>query len=1425
MEGNEPDWKSRCGVLEEQLARFREQAAKVREVIGQKVKDLEEKNASAEEQVNEAMHKITLLENKLKENETVICNLNKDLESERQERIKHAQQIEAKASSIREWVQTKMSQVDMESSQLRLEIEHMKRENVNLREANHQADTLIKEMKVRLKFSQDQVLRLSEELADFDNDESREYQILEPPVKDQENNTCTCSQENGVSSSEKCPGCCTPLETNIPTSPTSVEVPSSPMSTSTGDAQIGDHQRENDQTDEKDDTNQSKNDNSETAIKRSSSGKSPSKIPRYIGQSGKTDQQQNPGKVSYYMSLKRGKENDGNRAKFYIQVHDMENTSPYMQLVRHESNTTIDSERDSLADAYSNPFDFISASKDPFPEDHNQRSILNSVTSLCSNDPSTLDVNSLYEAIVKPIQSKWRSGNNSEAPQSPPPPLPPRFDESMTPPPVPPIPQNFTNSKDIVRTLGEFTSYLPSDSSQENIDCDSIAPSLPSWVKLSDSSTSLGTDSPPYATLESTKNLILGDQAPCPVYATLKGRASQIRNTPFSGESTDSSDHDDDNVSRCSDDYLKPVDSDVKSETSEGENSNRFQEKTEKVLKTCAAYTTVSLKKEDQRKEGYLTKLGGRIKNWKKRWFVLEDGKLYYYKTPTDVNRKPLGQVPLDGSCRISRTEGDLTIEVSTPNRTYYLTGETLEEVDEWLRVLHNVMRKFTASPLLAQMPENEVMSGWITKVKNGSSKRSWCVLRGKYLCYYKNEEDTVPYSMANLMEIVVEELETAESEEDRNSESPSNSYRHFTLVLKGENQSSPTYLLIDSKAEKDSWLFHLIVSSGSGLGNKGTDFEKVAAKLVSLDGNPDSELWNTPILTFSKEAITKPLTTLPSEKLEEEAIKLFKSILLFTTVATEETAIDYHVSLAQNALQIVLDHPELQNEIYCMLVKQTSKQIHRGPEDLGHFLMNCGKRSWLRADASVAETIDLRPVQEYVYLQTWQLMALCTSLFVPKEQLLSFVKAHLKRSCNLKTRQGKYAAYCVRSLERTIANGKREARPSRMEVISILLQNPYDHSCPMSLPVHFVDGKTHVFGFDGSTTVEEFIETINASLGIRDSSQSGYAIFTDNPVTPMEHCLQASVKLCDVICKWEQAMRSNCKGRLDSSRVIKLSFKNRLYFKSLSDKDTPKEKYFMVFQTNINVVKGRFPVSRDIAIEFAALMAQINYGDYKAHSNSLPSKRVQTVISKYFPKHLKEDSSDSEKRSLTLKMAEKWSTFHGWNDQECVDKYLENARRWPFFGSKLFKAQQRETTSSSKRRASSSVNSQPVWLAVEEDSISILEGESLRLMCRYKYKHVVTFGGCKDDFMLVVNQSIMRGGNTVEQGTQRLLFNMTRGKILEITLLMASYINAIVRQKGITCDLPPATPKASGGPLEKKVWDLESAEWPIVPGSSVGLL
>lgn len=68
----------------------------------------------------------------------------------------------------------------------------------------------------------------------------------------------------------------------------------------------------------------------EILIKRTSSGKSPSKIPRYVG----TKQKGTNGQISYYMSLKRNEESSskGNsKAKFYIQIQNP--CSAYMHLM------------------------------------------------------------------------------------------------------------------------------------------------------------------------------------------------------------------------------------------------------------------------------------------------------------------------------------------------------------------------------------------------------------------------------------------------------------------------------------------------------------------------------------------------------------------------------------------------------------------------------------------------------------------------------------------------------------------------------------------------------------------------------------------------------------------------------------------------------------------------------------------------------------------------------------------------------------------------------------------------------------------------------------------------------------------------------------------------------------------------------------
>jgi len=46
-------------------------------------------------------------------------------------------------------------------------------------------------------------------------------------------------------------------------------------------------------------------------------------------------------------------------------------------------------------------------------------------------------------------------------------------------------------------------------------------------------------------------------------------------------------------------------------------------------------------------------------------------------------------------------------------------------------------------------------------------------------------------------------------------------------------------------------------------------------------------------------------------------------------SVPLDSSGIDYHVALAQNALQLCLDYPELQAELICALVKQTSRTLN----------------------------------------------------------------------------------------------------------------------------------------------------------------------------------------------------------------------------------------------------------------------------------------------------------------------------------------------------------------------------------------------------------------------------------------------------------------------------------------------------------------
>ncbi|XP_044866223.1 pleckstrin homology domain-containing family H member 2 isoform X1 [Mauremys mutica] len=853
-----------------------------------------------------------------------------------------------------------------------------------------------------------------------------------------------------------------------------------------------------------------------------------------------------------------------------------------------------------------------------------------------------------------------------------------------------------------------------------------------------------------------------------PVYTTLKGKATQISNSPFLDDSSGSEEEDSsrsssrtsesDSRSRSGPGSPRAMKRGVSlsSMTSESDyaippdaysTDTDYSEPEQKLPKTCSS-SSDSGKNEPLEKSGYLLKMGGKVKTWKRRWFVLKGGELLYYKSPSDVIRKPQGQIELSVSSHIVRGDGKQTVQLITEKRTYYLTADSPNILEEWIKVLQNVLKVQAASPLFIQPDVKPAMKGLLTKVKHGYSKRVWCTLVGKTLYYFRSQEDKFPLGQIKLWEAKVEEVDrSCDSDEDYEASGRSLLSTHYTIVIHPKEQG-PTYLLIGSKHEKDTWLYHLTVAAGSTNVNVGSEFEQLVCKLLNVEGEHTSQIWRHPTLCHSKEGIASPLTTLPSEALQTEAIKLFKTCQLFINAAVDSPAIDYHVSLAQSALQICLTHQELQNEICCQLIKQTRRR---------------------------------HPQNQAGPIQGLQLLALCVGLFLPQHPFLWLLKLHLKKNADSRTEFGKYAIYCQRCVERTQQNGDREARPSRMEILSTLLRNPYHHSLPFSIPVHFMNGIYQVVGFDASTTVEEFLNTLNQDTGMRKPVQSGFALFTDDPSgKDIEHCLQGNIKICDIISKWEQASKEQHPGKCEGTRTVRLTYKNRLYFSGQVRGETDREKLLLMYQTNDQIVNGLFPVNKELALEMAALLAQVEIGDFErpfstpAGQVTSPSKSNQTlkhVVERFYPKRYRHGCSEEQLRQLRQRLSTRWMALRGHSAADCVRIYLTVARKWSFFGAKMFAA---------KPLTTSTLESSYVWLVVHEDGISILEYSFLRLIVTYVHKSLMTFGGYQDAFMLVVNNA-----QSKDKPNEKLLFAMAKPKILEITLLIASYINHFHQQKG----------------------------------------
>lgn len=91
---------------------------------------------------------------------------------------------------------------------------------------------------------------------------------------------------------------------------------------------------------------------------------------------------------------------------------------------------------------------------------------------------------------------------------------------------------------------------------------------------------------------------------------------------------------------------------------------------------------------KDAQKYGFMIKLGGHYKTWKRRLCVLNMGHIYYYKNKSAS--APKGVIPIAGlQCILAKNyPKPNALKIIAPSRTYIACCETEEEAEEWVKAI-----------------------------------------------------------------------------------------------------------------------------------------------------------------------------------------------------------------------------------------------------------------------------------------------------------------------------------------------------------------------------------------------------------------------------------------------------------------------------------------------------------------------------------------------------------------------------------------------------------------------------------------------------------------------------------------------------------------------------------------------------------------
>ncbi|XP_070988530.1 unconventional myosin-X [Oncorhynchus clarkii lewisi] len=719
----------------------------------------------------------------------------------------------------------------------------------------------------------------------------------------------------------------------------------------------------------------------------------------------------------------------------------------------------------------------------------------------------------------------------------------------------------------------------------------------------------------------------------------------------------------------------------------------------------------------------------------------------------------------IDSVCASDNPERTNSFVMITANRVLHCNADTPEEMHHWITLLQRSKGDTRVEG------QEFIIRGWLHKEMKNSSraslklKKRWFLLTHNSLDYYKSSErNTLKLGtlVLNSLCSVVQPDEKVFKETgywNVTVYGRKHSYRLYTKLLNESTRwASAMQNVIDTKAPINTPTQKLIQDIKENCLNS-----EVVEQIYKRN----------PILRYSHHPLHSPLLPLPYgdihisslrnkgyTTLQDEALKMF-NLLQHLEGVTDP------VTIIQGVLQTGQELRPLRDELYCQLVKQTT----RPPQP-------CSPGN----------------------LCSWRILACMCCTFMPSRGILKYLKFHFKRARELFPGMEieRYASFGLDSLRKTRG---REYVPSQEEIRAVVARQD------MTTTVHCHGGGSCKITINSHTTAGEVVEKLIRGLAMEDS-RNMFALFEHNDTT--DKAIESRTVVADVLAKFEKLSASQDETKTGWKFYFKL-------YCFLDTDNVPRdcvEFAFMFEQAHEAVIRGHYPAPEETLQFLAALRLQYLLGDYNPQatvpemSQVFPMTRLRARIqnsAKTFSPATglgmgsvvdRSDGTLEKKRSSFLEgtlrrsfrsgsmsrqkleeentleawmreeiaaarasLVDKWKKLQGMNQELAMVKYMALVKEWPGYGSTLFEVE-------------SCDGAFPVelWLGVSREAISVYKrGEPWPLEV-FPYELILSFGAPLPNAYKIAVEG------------RELLFETSL--VMDIAKLMKAYISMIVKKR-----------------------------------------